>query len=389
MIYQPLSGGGLDFPNFRIMVQSLRLAWLGRLLSETNDTWKAIPSFYFYKYGGLAFLLNCNYNVSKINKNLPLFYRELLEYFNAVKKNTLQETNSKFILWNNQNITTDGNPVYWKSWIDGGILCVHDLLNSKGNFLSFNEFQRKFKINTNFLQYFQLLSAIPTDLKTQAREIQHPDFILDSLASPILKISEAVNVDLKTLRCKNYYKLISEKLTVVPTSFKTWEKQIPEISANWQQAFRRIYAFSKDNRLRQFSFKLLHRIITTKKELKRYNMANDDYCTRCLNPDSIEHTFINCHDSVLFYNRTLGWFNSIHNTEIDLSSNQTFCYMFSENCSVLSLSPLQKRRLDILLVYQNLYIYNCRVLEKRLNFNEFINKISLQWKLENCDIENT
>ena len=196
------------------------------------------------------------------------------------------------------------------------------------------------------MQYFQLLSAIPTDLKTQAREIQHPDLSLDSLASPILKTSEAVNVDLKTLRCKNYYKLISEKLTVVPTSFKTWEKQIPEISANWQQAFRRIYAFSKDNRLRQFSFKLLHRIITTKKELKRYNMANDDYCTRCLNPDSIEHTFINCHDSVFFHNRTLGWFNSMHSTKIDLSSNQTFRYMFSENCSVLSLSPL---KVDIVL----------------------------------------
>ena len=44
----------------------------------------------------------------------------------------------------------------------------------------------------------------------------------------------------------------------------------------------------------------------------------------------------------------------------------SFRYMFSENCSVLSLSPLQKRRLDILLVYQKLYIYHCRVLEKRL-----------------------
>ena len=67
----------------------------------------------------------------------------------------------------------------------------------------------------------------------------------------------------------------------------------------------------------------------------------------------------------------------------------SFRYIFSENCSVLSLSPLQKRRLDILLVYQKLYIYHCRVLEKRLNFNEFINKISLQWKLENCDIDTT
>ena len=197
-----------------------------------------------------------------------------------MKKNTLQETNSKFILWNNQNITIDGNPVYWKSWIDGGILCVHDLLKIQKEifFLSTN-FRENFKLTQiccNTFNYYQQFLRI---LRLKLVKFQHPDLSLDSLASPILKISEAVNVDLKTLRCKNYYKLISEKLTVVPTSFKTWEKQISEISANWQQAFRRIYAFSKDNRLRQFSFKLLHRIITTKKELKRYNMANDDYCT--------------------------------------------------------------------------------------------------------------
>ena len=32
VIYQPLSEGGLNFLNFRIMVQSLRLAWLGNSL---------------------------------------------------------------------------------------------------------------------------------------------------------------------------------------------------------------------------------------------------------------------------------------------------------------------------------------------------------------------
>ena len=102
VIYQPLLEGGLNFPIFRIMVQSLRQ-------SDTNDTWKAIPNYYFNKHGGLAFLLNCNYNTSKLTKNLRLFYRELLEYFSVVKTNSLQDANSKFILWNNQNITIDGN----------------------------------------------------------------------------------------------------------------------------------------------------------------------------------------------------------------------------------------------------------------------------------------
>ena len=141
------------------MVQSLRLAWLSRLLSDTNDTWKAIPNYYFNKHGGLAFLLNCNYNASKLAKNLPLFYRELLEYFSVVKKNSPQDVNSKFILWNNQNITIDGNPVFWKSWFDSSILFVHDVLNSEGNFLSLEEFQSKFKIKIDFFAIFSIIKS--------------------------------------------------------------------------------------------------------------------------------------------------------------------------------------------------------------------------------------
>ena len=34
--YQSLSSGGLNFPNFRTVVQSLRLSWLGRFLNRTN-----------------------------------------------------------------------------------------------------------------------------------------------------------------------------------------------------------------------------------------------------------------------------------------------------------------------------------------------------------------
>ena len=74
----------------------------------------------------------------------------------------------------------------------------------------------------------------------------------------------------------------------------------------------------------------------------------------------------------------------MHNIEIDLSSDQFVRYMFTENGSLSNLSPLQKRRLDILLVYQKTDIYDCEVFRKNLNLDEFTNKIFLQWKLENC-----
>ena len=150
-----------------------------------------------------------------------------------MKKNSLQDKNSKFILRNNQNITIDGNLAFWKSWF----VLIHDLLNSEGNFLSLDEFQRKFNLKVNFLQYFQLLSAIPTDLRKQAFESSNAVLHRDSFISLALKISEDVSLDLMNLRCKNYYKLITEKSTAVPTSIKTWEKQFPVISDNWQKGF--------------------------------------------------------------------------------------------------------------------------------------------------------
>ena len=43
VMYPPLSERGLNFINFRTMVKSFRLAWIGRLLSNSNDAWKTIP----------------------------------------------------------------------------------------------------------------------------------------------------------------------------------------------------------------------------------------------------------------------------------------------------------------------------------------------------------
>ena len=56
VVSQPLKNGGLNFINFEIMVKSLRLVWVGRLISNSDDNWKAISNFYF-DTGGLPFLL--------------------------------------------------------------------------------------------------------------------------------------------------------------------------------------------------------------------------------------------------------------------------------------------------------------------------------------------
>ena len=150
---QPLAEGGVNFVNFNRMVKSLRLAWIGRLLGESDDKWKSIPNYYFQNHGGLPFLLKCNYNVADLNKGLPLFYRELLQCFEDFKNITNVFPNGEFILWNNMSITIADETLFWKTWFERGVVFVQDILDGYGNFLSLEEFKSKFNININYLHW--------------------------------------------------------------------------------------------------------------------------------------------------------------------------------------------------------------------------------------------
>ena len=103
---------------------------------------KPFQTIFFNKYGGLAFPLKCNFDSVKLEKNLPLFYRELLDYFQELTNNSQYVTND-LILENNKNITVGKKSLFWKSWFDRGIYFIGDLLNSAGKFLTLDEFQKK------------------------------------------------------------------------------------------------------------------------------------------------------------------------------------------------------------------------------------------------------
>ena len=116
VLFQEMRQGGLKFPNFAITVIALRLSWIGRLLEKnpSTDVWNAIPNAFFEKYGGLNFLLKCNYNTKKLDKSVPLFYLEMLDYFQDLCQVNQDSYESDLILWNNHDITIEGKSLYWE-----------------------------------------------------------------------------------------------------------------------------------------------------------------------------------------------------------------------------------------------------------------------------------
>ena len=373
VIYQPLVEGGLNFINFDTMVKSLRLAWISRLLGDTDDSWKVIPNFYFSDYGGLQFLLKCNYNSESINTCLPNFYRELLKYFQEFKNKTNIFPYGEFLLWNNKAITIENYSVFWRSWFIRKILYVQDVLNAEGNFLTIEEFQNKFKIKINYLHYLQLIAAIPSDtIEVPSQEL---------LNTAKLSSSVIPSLDLTEMRCKNYYKILNGDSITEPTGIKNWKNNYPHYFKDWGKNFSFIYKATKDNKLRQFSFRILHRILMTKKELFKFRLVEDQACTLCLQPDSIEHTFLDCTVTTAFYLKAITWFNHENDTDITLSNKQI---TFNDIPRLTHLTDYPRRRLHLFIIILKQYIYTCKCLDKKPNMQEFQRKAVLQCQIEKC-----
>ena len=83
--------GGIRFPDVKCSKMSLRMPWLGRIWE--HQPWNIIINSKLNKYGGLPFLLRCDFDVSFMN-DIPTFYREMLQY----ASNIIMEPNALFTI---------------------------------------------------------------------------------------------------------------------------------------------------------------------------------------------------------------------------------------------------------------------------------------------------
>ena len=195
------------------------------------------------------------------------------------------------------------------------------------------------------------------------------------------EVTWSTPVDLANMRCKHYYKVLNKNSTVEPTSIKTWKINFVEEYSEWKNKFSFIYHSTRDNKLRQFSFKLLHRILVTKKELFKFRLADDKTCFFCPYQDSIEHTFLDCIVTQSFYSEAVIWFNHVNNTDISFSNKQI---TLNDIPALQQLTDYPRRRLCLFVILLKQYIYACKYFEKKPTINEFQSKVLLQWQIEKC-----
>ena len=188
---------------------------------------------------------------------------------------------------------------------------------------------------TTFLHYYQVISAIPGHLLTKAKS---KDLTSESISyedPESFRLNENVIINLLKAKSKDFYWLIiHRKYNDQHAGPRRWNKTITEDKTNWGKIFRSVPKVCKENKLREFHFKFIHRVVVTKKELFRFNIKPDSNCVYCGETDSIDHTFIECQLTKSFTQDVLQWFNVNNNSNFILNAEDFLFGLFSASSTL-------------------------------------------------------
>ena len=90
------------------------------------------------------------------------------------------------------------------------------------------------------------------------------------------QLNKNVVINLLRVKSKDFYWLIvDKKYEDQQTGAKRWNQTVAIDKTNWTTEFKSVQKTCRENKVRKFHFKFIHRIVVTKKELFRFNIQSD------------------------------------------------------------------------------------------------------------------
>ena len=305
---EDFSKGGIKMLDIQKQLFSFRLKWLGRFFNDTTEMWKIMCSYWFDLLGGINLLLNCNYNISTIdNKNIPIFYKEILQawekirYCTTLKDIDIMNNESidvlNQIVWHNKHILFNKHSLFYKEWYDSGIVYLGDLVRANG-FRSLeyimSEINFKRRKCTAIFDYVKLKKAIPLVWIDQISDEVLNSYTRKENTFDIPRLIVAKGVKCITeLSSKTFYKLIPSRNALTNTCSLYWENKV-NFQVDWASVFKHNLVHITENKLREFNLKLLYNLLPVRSNLFKWGLISDDLCPNCKVKENTVHAFVEC-----------------------------------------------------------------------------------------------
>jgi hypothetical protein len=297
--------GGLDMVDIKSHIKILKMKWVSSLNDTNEANWKLIPRFYLNQYGNnlLVFSMNIDSfkSLPKVKHHVPNFYLQIVKNFIEFKNTKPQKSPDTFweirqqIIWGNKFIKSNGKTIIFKSWIDSGILFINDIISQDGKICS-DTVLPKLKTRHNWVsEIYTLTRSIPSAWKT----------ILKSSSSTKTKVNTDISISINGIKLKHFTNselrnLHIKNIFIKPYVHKYWDEAFKK-KINWKSYYFILNKVIPDNTVKQFKFKLIHRILPTNENLFIWKLSDSPLCKFCNALDSYEHFFIKCNYLTSFW----------------------------------------------------------------------------------------
>jgi len=287
------SQGGLKMFHFPSIISGLKIAWVKRYLNDHNQgKWKCFFRHHLQHFGG-NLIWSCNMNVKekKLDSIQNTFINNIVkEWCQFTFTTDINNTNQIRMqcIWNNSLIKINNKLIFYRNWHQNGVTNISDLLNGE-TFLNFESFQEKYDIRCNFLEYYSVLHAIPSEWKKKLRDNDpDADIQLTLQKQTMLSLQKADKI------CKYIHTKLVDKIFQYPKSEQKWAEILGE-NLEWRKIYLIPFKSSLNQRLRYFQYRISHRIIGVNKLLFAMGISQTDRCSLCSGAkETISHIFWEC-----------------------------------------------------------------------------------------------
>ena len=271
---QLYTDGGIKMIDIFTHAKSLKISWIRRFIDNPLDQNFTIHMFYSFlpHYTSFQLFMGSAYFKDLTRSIVNPFWKEVLLAFSELNTFTVDHIACQ-PLWNNDMIKVNNKVLYLKSWCNKSVRFVNDVLKTDGSFLSYCEFQHKFNMPSNFLQYYGFCNAIRSGFnKNVIPKVMEPTCIIPEVLQLILKMKKG---------CSHIYRVFLNNNIKECKSLIKWKREFDLEESKWYFYYLSPFQSTVDINMRWFQFKILNRILYKRDILLKLNLVTDNVCTYC------------------------------------------------------------------------------------------------------------
>lgn len=302
------SNGGLKLPDIHLKKMAFRLKFLARFLNDDyNAMWKYTMRYFIYQIEGLKLKNEFLYLNLKLKnfRNLPSFYREILQAWNEIKTDVQLSENIHNCydqcLFFNPKILDGNQTICWKDFINYQITHLRDItyevvpgfLSQRSIVEIAQEKDPDVDINSVRVKHSKLLSILPESMK----------HIVNNNVNPILD-TRHVTVDLfinnrkyPFVTCSTcvFYNILVARFSREPVSHAFWQDKFQSDDLFFSARWNVVHDNYKIPEQIDLDFRIFHNAIFTNEKLCKIGKIDSNLCTLCMKEsENIVHLFLKC-----------------------------------------------------------------------------------------------